>query len=120
MKIMPREIAKFCAPLTNTKAVRCYSVVFYVILCLLGNIVTGMVLYCHYNCPDKSEHPAGFIKNINDNSNKISDKKFENDSNLTDDWISSLEEGTGKILDPLLKEKSNEVNYEMNYDTPVF
>ena len=115
MKLMSSKISKTCAHLVDMKAMRCYSVVCYIILCLVGNIMTGMFLYYHYDFNEKSVHKSDIMKEDEDTTNQISDEQAQNDTILADDWISGLEEVTKEIPNSLLKDERVDVSFVADY-----
>ena len=115
MKLMSNKISKACTHLVDMKAMRCYSVISYIILCLVGNIITGLFLYYHYDFNEKNESTSGIMRKDEETTNQISDERAQNDTILADDWISGLKEVTKKKPDSLLKDERAEVSFVVGY-----
>ena len=115
MKLMSSKVSKMCSHLVDMKAMRCYSIVSYIILCLVGNIMTGMFLYYHYDFNEKNDHTSDIMRKDEDTTNQISDEQVQNDTILADDWISGLEEATKKVPNSLLKDEGVEVSFVACY-----
>ena len=102
--------SKFGSCLVDTKARRCYFVTFYISMCLLGNIVTGLFMYYHYFGSANLEHKVkDIIRNVNDNTHNLSNLTIEDNTSTKEEWITALEKDVETIFNSLLKDKSNKV-----------
>ena len=102
--------SKFGSCLVDTKARRCYCVTFYISMCLLGNIVTGLFLYYHYFASTNLDYKVNdIIINRNDNTHNISNLTIENTTSTKEEWITAVENDVEKIFNSLLKDQSNKV-----------
>ena len=107
---LQNNISKFGSCFVDTKARRCYCVIFYIFMCLVGNIVTGLFLYYHYFGSANLEHKVNdIIRNVNDNTHNLSNLTIENNTSTKEEWITAVENDVEKIFNSLLKDKSNKV-----------
>ena len=73
-------------------------IVFYVFLCLFGNIITGIFVYRHRLMEEDDESVAETILTSLDSSVDYN-ADFDNDTFDLDDFIATLEEETTEIYD---------------------
>ena len=104
------KISKFGSCFVDTKARRYYYVTFYIFICLLGNIVTGLFLYYHYFRSAKLERKVNDInRNINDDTHNLSNLTIEDNTSTKEEWITAVENDVEKIFNSLSKDKSTKV-----------
>ena len=107
--------------LVDVNAIKCYSIAFYIVVCLLGNVVTGIFLCCHNNEPDKFSNTVDVIKTIKEDTKKEIDEVFGNATNLVDDWIAAMEKDAETLLEPLVKDDVSKVSiYMKRYGIDLF
>ena len=113
--IIHNTIGKCCVHLVDMKVLRCLCILFYIFVCLFGNIITAIYLYKHYH---KSQIlPNHVISNEIDTVTSTplqnSSEDWANSTNIIDDWFIDLDNDVEEKLQPSPKNESTNVSLQV-------
>ena len=94
---MKNRMKKCCGQLSKSKATKVLCALFYIFLCLFGNIITGIFVYQDSLKQENTETVEETILSSFETSTDYS-LILENDNATLEDWLSALEDETTEIV----------------------